>query len=117
MLQLHPMAYPQQPGQHTQAATITAYHGHTSAVFAVVWSPDGTRLASGGNDSTVQVWERRYIQKLPSLSPDGDQWSRMFPVHQSPSVLLLRDAFDKGDQRTVGTDDNTLFCSPRFERG
>ncbi len=37
----------------TQAATITAYHGHTSTVFAVAWSPDGTRIASGGNDNTV----------------------------------------------------------------
>src|SRR2546423_1370950 len=32
-----------------QTATITAYHGHTSTVFAVTWSPDGTRIASGGN--------------------------------------------------------------------
>src|SRR5213082_866001 len=31
--------------------TITAYHGHTSTVFAVAWSPDRTHVASGGNDS------------------------------------------------------------------
>jgi len=40
-----------------QAATITAYHGHTSTIFAVACSPDGTRIASGGNDSTLQVWD------------------------------------------------------------
>src|SRR6266702_6554597 len=43
----------------TQAVPITAYHGHTSTVYTVAWSPDGTRIASGGNDSTVQVWNAK----------------------------------------------------------
>jgi WD40 repeat protein len=40
-----------------QVATISAYRGHTGTVFAVAWSPDGTRIASEGNDGTIQVWE------------------------------------------------------------
>jgi WD40 repeat protein len=31
--------------------------GINSAVLAVSWSPDGTRLASGGRDNIVRVWE------------------------------------------------------------
>ena len=31
--------------------------GHTEAVITVVFSPDGTRLASGSGDSTVRFWD------------------------------------------------------------
>jgi eukaryotic-like serine/threonine-protein kinase len=35
---------------------LRTYHGHSDIVFAVAWSPDGKRIASGSRDSTVQVW-------------------------------------------------------------
>ncbi len=64
-------------------AMISAYHGHSSAIFAVAWSPDGSRIASGANDNTVQVWDAhtgrmllRYTEHLGTVysvawSPDG----------------------------------------------
>ncbi len=33
------------------------YSGHSGPVDAVVWSPDGKRIASGSVDKTVQVWD------------------------------------------------------------
>ena len=33
------------------------YRGHSSEVWAVAWSPDGKRIASGSFDHTVQVWD------------------------------------------------------------
>jgi hypothetical protein len=39
-----------------------------------------------------------YVSRLFSLSPDGNQESRIFPVHQSPFVLLQRKAFDRDDR-------------------
>ena len=57
--------------------------GHTDEVMTVSWSPDGTRIASGGKDHTVRLWEARTGTQLLVLrghatdvrsvawSPDG----------------------------------------------
>ncbi len=37
--------------------TLFTYTGHTGAVLAAAWSPDGYRIASGSTDNTVQVWD------------------------------------------------------------
>jgi eukaryotic-like serine/threonine-protein kinase len=37
--------------------TRLTYTGHSFYVKAVAWSPNGTHLASGSGDSTVQVWD------------------------------------------------------------
>ena len=66
-------------------ATLCDYRGHTGRVRSVSWSPDGTRIASGSEDTTVQIWSpgtfagslvRTYRQHLSevlsvSWSPDG----------------------------------------------
>ncbi len=59
-----------------QAATITAYHGHTSTIFAVAWSPDSTRIASGGNDNTIQVWNATTGKRLVTYTGHlGSVWA------------------------------------------
>ncbi len=36
---------------------LSTYRGHGTDVTSVAWSPDGTRIASGSLDNTVQVWD------------------------------------------------------------
>lgn len=38
---------------------LIAYTGHTGPAIGVSWSADGKRIASCGNDGTVQVWEAK----------------------------------------------------------
>ena len=45
------------PASLPKNTTLYTYRGHSGAVYAVAWSPDGKRIASGGNDGTIQVWD------------------------------------------------------------
>jgi WD40 repeat protein/serine/threonine protein kinase len=59
-------------------------HGHTVDASALAWSADGTRLASGGFDGTIRIWDAvtgKQISSIPSAPgvlsvawrPDGRQ--------------------------------------------
>ncbi len=45
----------------TMATPAASYHGTYSSqggqIWGVSWSPDGTRIASGGADATAQIWD------------------------------------------------------------
>ena len=61
---------------------LTIYRGHHGPVIGASWSPDSTRIASCGNDGTIQVWDAHSGQAIWSIhlarytfavawSPDG----------------------------------------------
>ncbi len=42
--------------QTAASNTPLIYRGHAGTVTALAWSPDGTALASGGDDHTIRIW-------------------------------------------------------------
>src|SRR5712692_885524 len=57
----HAVNYPRYT-YRTQPSAI--YRGHVGPALNVAWSPDGTLVASGGRDSSVQVWNTQNGKRL-----------------------------------------------------
>jgi WD40 repeat protein len=55
--------------------------GRTYAVYALAWSPDGTRIASGGWDRLVRIWDAGMGQQL---APYGEHNTLVTALDWSP---------------------------------
>src|SRR6266705_195899 len=85
----------QMPSNHVQMQTqhIFTYTGHTNWVWSVVWSPDGTRIASAGGDKTVQVWNSADGQHMYTYR---GHTGNVYSVAWSPDGRLIASASSDG---------------------
>ncbi|KAF0689567.1 Aste57867_18986 [Aphanomyces stellatus] len=51
-----------------QSHLISTLAGHDQEVCGLAWSPDGTKLASGGNDNALCVWNHMQTRPLHKLT-------------------------------------------------
>jgi len=90
----------------------------TDSVFAVAFSPDGTKLAAGGADRAVRVWEVATGKEL-ALIEDHADW--IFDIAWSPDGKRLATAsrdktskvFDVEKKESIATfpgHAETVFC-------
>jgi len=80
----------------TSAVAIPPLHGHTGWVSSVAFSPDGTQIVSGSEDSTIRVWDAKTGQL--ALSPLHGHTSWVSSVTFSPD----------GTHIVSGSDDETI---------
>jgi hypothetical protein len=73
-------------------ALVRVFAGHSRKVFAVTYSPDGRRLASGGSDGAV-VWDAETGSRLLQLAA---HWSWVHSVAFSPDGRWLAAGVDNG---------------------
>ena len=91
--------------------------GHTSNVFAVAYSPDGSRIVSGSWDNTLKIWDASSGKELATLSghtnwvlavaysPDG---SRI--VSGSTDKLKIWDASSGEQFATLSGHTNNVYA-------
>ena len=67
---------------------LTTFRGHSGSVYAVAWSPDGQRIASGSEDRTIKIWDATTIgngsTKTSQLGEADDGRQRDLPaIHRA----------------------------------
>jgi WD40 repeat protein len=46
-----------EPQSASQVVEIAQLTGHLGAVYAIAWSPDGSRIATASSDGTARIWD------------------------------------------------------------
>jgi eukaryotic-like serine/threonine-protein kinase len=91
-------------------STLCTYKGHAivGTVFGLTWAPDGTRIASGGVDRTVQVWDPINCSAQTLLTYQGHQ-KTVTAVAWSPNGKYMASTSDDSTVQVWDLQGNLIW--------
>eukprot|EP00741_Cyanophora_paradoxa_P011292 tig00020554_g10907.t1 len=105
-------------GSEDQASVQSKFHWHANAIGALVFTPDGRDLLSGGQEGVVVVWNvesrsRHFFPRLGQIitSLSTSQDSKLFAVATSENDVYILDTVTSSLQAAV----RGLFLDPSMQ--
>src|SRR5436190_15300676 len=85
-------------GEKTGANVVTTFKGHTDAVYAVAYSPDGKFLVTASFDNTLKLWDARTGKEIKTYGGASGHTKQVISVGFSQDGSMI----------ASGSTDNTL---------
>jgi U4/U6 small nuclear ribonucleoprotein PRP4 len=93
-------------------------NGHTQAIYAIDFSPNGFQVATGGADDTVRIWDIRALQSIITIPAHTNNISDLKFFHSSSPLCSLEPQLTGNAPDSMDTSETSTPLSDEqvFER-